>query len=106
MSFYTRQADELRRRGKARGAYATFLATRLDKGALLRRAWGLARDGARRFGGKVGAYFASALAMAWQEAKTRIATARAMAEDRRAMETSRFGLTVVGLLVAREGALC
>ena len=34
--------------------------------------------------------------------KARIATARAMAEDRRAMEGSRFGLTVVGVLALRE----
>src|SRR5689334_22000629 len=51
MSFYTRQADELRRRGRVRAEHARYLATRLDKRALLRRAWALARAGARRFGG-------------------------------------------------------
>jgi len=107
MSFYTRRAEELRRRGRQRTDHAG----RLDKRQLLRRAWGLARDGARRFGGTVRAYFAAALRQSWAETKTRIATARAMAEDRVAMGWSfpdpaaieeRFALTVVGLLVLRE----
>ena len=102
MSFYTRQADELRRRGRVRADHARHLAGRLNRRALLRRAWGLARAGAARFGGTVRAYLAEALRQSWAEVKARIATARAMAEDRRAMEGSRFGLTVVGVLALRE----
>ena len=102
MSFYCRMNDALRRRGRQRAEHARYLAGRLDKRALLRRAWGLARDGARRFGGPIRAYFAEALRQSWAEVKARIATARAMAEDRRAMEGSRFGLTVVGVLALRE----
>ena len=104
MSFYLRQADELRRRGRVRADHARYLASRLDKRALLRRAWALARAGAARFGGLVRAYFAEALRQAWAEVKARIATARAMAEDRRTMERSRFGLTGVGVLALREAA--
>ena len=48
----------------------------------MRRAWGLARDGARRFGGTVRAYLAEALRQAWAEVKARLAVARGMAEDR------------------------
>ena len=111
MSFYTRQADELRRRGRVRADHARYLAGRLDKRQLLRRAWGLARDGARRFGGTVRAYLAEALRQSWAEVKARIATARAMAEDRAARGWSprdpaaieeRFALTVVGVLDLRE----
>jgi hypothetical protein len=95
MSFYIRRADELRRRGRVRADHVRYLAARLDKRQLLRRAWGLARDGARRFGGTVRAYFAEALRLVWAEVKTRLAVARGMAEDR-------FALTVTGLLVLRE----
>ena len=111
MSFYNRRADELRRWGRARAEYGRFLAGRLDKRALLRRAWGLARDGARRFGGTVRAYLAEALRQSWAEAKARLAVARGMAEDRAAMGWAsrdpaaieeRFALTVVGLLALRE----
>jgi hypothetical protein len=38
--------------------------------------------------------------------KARLADARAMATDRRAMEWSFFGLTVVGLLDVREAVPC
>jgi hypothetical protein len=95
MSFYTRQADELRRRGRVRADHARWLATRLDRRAIMRRAWALARQGAARFGGKVRAYFAEALRLVWAEVKARLAVARGMAEDR-------FALTVTGLLVLRE----
>ena len=95
MSFYTRQADELRRRGRQRADHARYLAGRLDRRTLLRRAWGLARDGARRFGGTVRAYFAEALRQSWAEVKARLAVARGMAEER-------FALTVTGLLALRE----
>ena len=101
MSYYCRRAEELRRRGRQRADYARFLAGRLDRRALLRRAWGLARDGARRFGGRVRPYLAAALRQAWAETKARRAVAAAMAEDRRGMEGSRFALTVPGLLVLR-----
>jgi hypothetical protein len=90
VSFYTRQADELRRRGRVRADHARYLAGRLDKRALLRRAWTLARAG-----GTVRAYFAEALRQSWAETKARLAVARGMAEDR-------YALTVVGLLVLRE----
>ena len=93
-------ADELRRRGRQRADHARFLAGR-STGALLRRAWGLARDGARRFGGTVRAYLAEALRQSWAEAKAGLAVAVAMAEDRRAMEGSRFALTVAGVLALR-----
>ena len=102
MSFYCRRAEELRRRGRQRADHARFLAARLDRRALLRRAWALARDGARRFGSGVRAYLAAALRQSWAEAKARLAAAMAMAEDRRAMEGSRFALTVTGLLALRE----
>ena len=95
MSFYVRQDAELRRRGRQRADHGRYLAGRLDKRQLLRRAWGLARDGARRFGGTVRAYFAEALRLVWAEVKTRLTVARGMAEDR-------FALTVTGLLVLRE----
>src|SRR3954470_5788221 len=95
MSFYTRRAEELRRRGWQRADHARFLAGRLDRRALLRRAWGLARAAAARFGGTVRAYFAEALRQSWAEVKARLAVARGMAEDR-------FALTVTGLLVLRE----
>ena len=106
MTFVLRREDELHRRGRQRADHAHHLAGRLDRRALLRRAWALARDGARRFGGGVRAYLAAALRQSWAEAKARLATAMAMAEDRRAMEGSFFGLTVVGLLVAREAVPC
>jgi Streptococcus thermophilus bacteriophage Gp111 protein len=95
VSYYCRRADELRRRGRQRAEHARYLATRLDRRALLRRAWGLARAGAARFGGTVRAYLAAALRQAWAEAKARLAVARGMAEDR-------YGLTVVGVLVLHE----
>jgi len=95
MAYVLRRADELRRRGRQRADHARFLAARLDCRALLRRAWGLARAGARRFGGTVRAYLAEALRQAWAEAKARLAVARGMAEDR-------YALTVTGLLVLRE----
>src|SRR5690349_3692493 len=98
MAYVTRRADELRRRGRQRAEHARYLASRLDRRALLRRAWGLARDGVRRFGGAVRRHIAEGLRRAWGEVKTRIATARAMAEDRRAMEGSFFQLTVPGVL--------
>ena len=102
MSFYCRMNDELRRRGRVRADHARYLAARLDRRQLLRRAWGLARDGARRFGGTVRAYFAEALRQSWAEVKARIATARAMAEDRLDLERSFLALTVVGVLALRE----
>ena len=95
---YNRRADELHRRGRQRADHARYLAGRLDRRPLLRRAWALPRDGARRFGGGVRPYFAAALRQAWAEVKARLATARAMAEDRFAMEGSCFALTVTGLL--------
>ncbi len=61
----------------------------------MRCAWGLARDGARRFGGTVRAYLAEALRQAWAEAKARLAVARGMAEDR-------YALTLTGLFVLPE----
>src|SRR5689334_19846093 len=102
VSFYERQAAELRRRGRVRADHARYLAARLDRRALLRRAWGLARSGAERYGGTVRVYLPEALRQAWGEVKARIATARAMAEDRRAMEGARFALTVVGKLLLLE----
>ena len=95
MSFYVRQDAELRRRGRQRADHARYLAGRLDKRQLLRRAWSLARDGARRFGGAVRAYLAEALRQSWAEVKARLAVARGMAEER-------FALTVTGLLALRE----
>jgi len=106
MAYVLRRADELRRRGRQRADHARYLAGRLDRRALLRRAWALARAGVVCFGGAVRAYLAAALRQSWAEAKARLATAMAMAEDRRAMEGSFFGLTVVGLLVAREAVPC
>ena len=106
MAYVLRRADELRRRGRQRADHARFLASRLDRRALLRRAWALARAGAARFGGLARAFFAEALRQAWAEVKARLAVARAMATDRRAMEGSFFGLTVVGLLVVREAVPC
>ena len=102
MAYYTRRADELRRRGRQRADHARYLASRLDRRALLRRAWVLARDGARRFGGAIRAYLAAAPRQAWAETKARRAVAAAMAEDRRAMEGSFFQLTVPGVLALRE----
>ena len=102
MAYVLRRADELRRRGRQRADHVRHLTARLDRRALLRRAWALARDGARRFGGGVRAYLAAALRQSWAEAKAHLATAMAMAEDRRAMEGSRFALTVTGLLALRE----
>lgn len=102
MSYYTRQADELRRRGRVRADHARHLAARLDRRGLMRRAWALARDGAAKFGGRVGAYIAEALRQTWTEVKTRLVVARGLAADRRAMEGSRFSLTVVGKLVLLE----
>ena len=101
MAYVLRRADELRRRGRQRADHARHLATRLDRRALMRRAWALARGGAR-FGGAIRAYLAAALRQAWAETKARRAIAAAMAEDRRAMEGSRFALTVPGLLALRE----
>ena len=95
MSFYLRQADELRRRGRVRADHARYLASRLDKRALLRRAWGLARDGARRFGGRVRLYLDEAMRLAWAEVKARLAVARGMAEDR-------FALTLTGLFALQN----
>jgi hypothetical protein len=102
VSFYCRMNDELRRRGRVRADHARYLAAPHDRRQLLRRAWGLARDGARRFGGTVRAYFAEALRQSWAEVKARIATARAMAEDRLDLERSFLALTVVGVLALRE----
>ncbi len=95
MSFYTRRAEELRRRGRQRADHARYLAGRLDRRQLLRRAWGLARDGARRFGGTVRAYFAEALRQSWAEVKARLAVARGMAEDR-------YALTLTGLFALQN----
>src|SRR3954462_6556941 len=64
VSFYTRQADELRRRGRVRADHARYLAGRLGTRALRRRAWTLARAG-----GTVRAYFAEALRQSWAETK-------------------------------------
>ena len=49
-------------------------------------------------------HIATAFRQAWAETKARraVAAAMAMAEDRRAMEGSRFALTVTGLLALRE----
>ena len=95
MSFYTRQADELRRRGRVRADHARHLAGRLDRRQLLRRAWGLARDGAARFGGRVGAYIAEAMRQTWAEVKNRLAVARGLAADR-------FALTLTGLFALQN----
>ena len=105
MSFYVRQTDELRRRGRVRADHARYLASRLDRRALLRRAWGLARVGLARFGGTVRAYLAAALKQVWAEAKARLVVARGMAEERADLARSgggRYALTVTGLLVLRE----
>ena len=102
MAYVLRRADELRRRGRQRAEHARYVASRLDRPALLRRAWALARGGVRRFGGAIRAYLAASLRQAWAEIKARIATARAMAEDRHAMEGSFFQVTVAGVLVLRE----
>ncbi|MDQ1646871.1 MAG: hypothetical protein QOJ50_3055 [Cryptosporangiaceae bacterium] len=103
MSFYTRRAEELRRRGRQRADHARYLACRLDKRQLLRRAWGLARDGARRFGGSPRLYLDEAMRLAWAEVKARREAARGMAQDRLALDGSdRFALTVVGVLALRE----
>lgn len=40
------------------------------KAQVMRRAWEIARDGQKTFGGKVSAYFATALKFAWVEAKS------------------------------------
>ena len=102
MAYVTRREDELRRRGRQRAEHARYLASRLDRRALLRRAWALARDGARRFGGAVRQHIAEGLRRAWGEVKARRAVAAAMAEDRRAMEGSFFQLTVPGVLALHE----
>ena len=102
MAYVTRRADELRRRGRQRAEHARYVASRLDRRALLRRAWALARGGARRFGGTVRRHIAEGLRRAWGEVKARRAVAAAMAEDRRAIEGSFFQLTVAGVLVLRE----
>ena len=101
MSFVLRRAEELRRRGRQRADHARYLAARLDRRALLRRAWGLARDGARRFGGRVRLYLDDAMRQTWAEAKARRAVAAAMAEDRRGMEGARFALTLPGVAALR-----
>ena len=85
MSLYNRRAEELRRRGRQRADHASFLAARLYRRALLRRAWAIARAGVVRFAGAVRAYLAEALRQAWGEVKARLAVARVMAEDRHAM---------------------
>ena len=101
MAYVTRRADELRRRGRQRAEHARYVASRLDRRALMRRAWDLARDGVRRFGGAVRRHIAEGLRRAWGEVKARRAVAAAMAEDRRAMEGSFFQLTVPGVLALR-----
>ena len=102
MAYVLRRADELRRRGRQRAEHARYVASRLDRRALLRRAWALARDATRHFGGAIRAYLAASFRQAWAETKARIATARAMAEDRRTMAGSFFQLTVAGVFVLRE----
>jgi len=67
MGFYTRQADELRRRGRARAAYARFIARYLNRRALLRLAWAIARAAAVRFGGGAGSFIAGSMRQAWEE---------------------------------------
>lgn len=42
---------------------------RVDRSSILRRAWQLARQGARRWGGRVRTYFAWAMRQAWVEAR-------------------------------------
>ena len=44
----------------------------VDKKAIFRRAWQIARGGVKRFGGKVSEYFAYSLKEAWAEAKNAI----------------------------------
>ena len=95
MTYYTRQNDELRRRGAVRAEHSRFLATRLDRRQLMRRAWALARDGVARWGGNANLYRVGGMLEAWQEHRTRLAVAEGMARDR-------FALTVTGLLVLRE----
>ena len=102
MSFYCRTNDEFRRRGRQRADHARYLAGRLDKRQLLRRAWGLARAGVARFGGTVRLYLDEAMRLAWAEVKARLAVARGMAEDRLDLERSFLALTVVGVLALRE----
>jgi mannitol-1-phosphate/altronate dehydrogenase len=97
-----RRADELKRRGRQTAEQARFLASRLDRRALMIRAWRIARDGLARFGGTVHPYFAAALRQSWDKTRARRAVALAMAEDRRAMEGSRYGLTLTGLFVLRN----
>jgi hypothetical protein len=105
MSFYTRQADELRRRGRQRADHAAYLRGRLDRRGLMRRAWAVARAGAAKFGGTVRAYIAEAVRQTWAEVKARLAVARGLAEDRRAMQGStRFALTLTGLFALQNAA--
>jgi len=104
MAFYVRMDAELRRCGRVRAAHARYLAGRLDRRGLMRRAWALARDGAAKFGGQVGAYIAEAMRLAWAETKARLEVARGLAEDRRAMQRSRFGLTLTGLFALQNAA--
>jgi hypothetical protein len=96
---------------------------------IMRAAWSWARHGAAKFGGRPIQYLAEALKLVWSEKKhlaREIAESRArvlaevakireeaaaapqlpLARYRLVMQGSFFGLTVVGLLVAREGAPC
>ena len=73
MAFYCREADEMRRRGRARAAYARFVARHLDRRALLRRAWAIARAAAARFGGGAGSFIAGSMAQAWRERRQHLA---------------------------------
>lgn len=42
----------------------------MNKSKLMKRAWELAKEGVKKFGGKVREYFAIALSIAWKEFKT------------------------------------
>ena len=70
----------------------------LSPSALFRKAWAIARAGARRFGGRPRSYLSAALKQAWAEAKSLAATvaaqrARVLAELAKIRaENSAFGL--------------
>ena len=75
----------------------------LSPSALFRKAWAIARDGARCFGGHAVQYLASALKQAWAEAKALAATvaaqrARVLAEVARI----RFEASPLGAAIRRR----
>jgi hypothetical protein len=73
MAFYCRESDELRRRGRARAAYARFIARRLDRRRLMVRAWSIAASQALRFGDPARTWIGPSLGQAWEERRRHLA---------------------------------